>query len=110
LVQFSTSVDSRAIAEAVAGLGKAELGDKTLLDVLVPTLDYLEQHSVDIGKTTAFVHSQVERVAQLQSRRGRAAWHQERSIGLKDPGSVAIAHAIIILLSTVILATQTDTI
>ncbi|MGC4153080.1 MAG: dihydroxyacetone kinase family protein [Propionicimonas sp.] len=88
----------RAIAAAVAAKGGARLGDKTMLDVLVPVLDRL-----DAGASTeellSYLAERVEEVAELRSAKGRAAWHQERSIGLKDPGSVAIARAIEVLVT-----------
>ncbi|MEQ6896568.1 dihydroxyacetone kinase family protein [Microbacterium sp. KR10-403] len=83
----------RAIAEAIAQKGGAKLGDKTLLDVLVPALDEIER-GTSSGELAAFLTRRVDEVADLRSARGRAAWHQERSIGLKDPGSVAAAYAI----------------
>jgi dihydroxyacetone kinase len=74
----------------------AELGDKTLLDVLVPALDELDD-GASAGHLHAFLERRVAEIASWRSRRGRAAWHQERSIGLKDPGSVAVAYALAIL-------------
>jgi D-erythrulose 4-kinase len=87
----------RAIAAAVAAKGGAEPGDKTLLDVLVPALDELDA-GASAEDLRAFLAVRVDETASWRSRRGRAAWHQERSIGLKDPGSVAVAYAIAILI------------
>ncbi len=80
----------RRISASIAERGGAALGDKTLLDVLVPALDVLETNpgSADFR---AFVDRQLDEVAALRSARGRAAWHQERSIGQHDPGAVATA-------------------
>jgi D-erythrulose 4-kinase len=87
----------RAMAAAIAAKGGAEAGDKTLLDVLVPALDELESGAAP-ADLHAFLNRRVEEMASWRSRRGRAAWHQERSIGLKDPGSVAVAYALGILI------------
>jgi D-erythrulose 4-kinase len=87
----------RAIAAAVAAKGGAEPGDKTLLDVLQPALDELDG-GASAGHMHAFLQRRVDEIASWRSRRGRAAWHQERSIGLKDPGSVAVAYALAILI------------
>ncbi len=87
----------RAIAAAVAAKGGAEPGDKTLLDVLQPALDELDG-GASAGHMRAFLRRRVDEIASWRSRRGRAAWHQERSIGLKDPGSVAVAYALAILI------------
>jgi dihydroxyacetone kinase len=79
----------RAVAASVESRGGAKLGDKTLLDVLVPVLGELEAGST-MPAVREFIAQQVETVAHLQSNVGRAAWHRERSVGRKDPGSVAI--------------------
>jgi len=89
----------RAIAAAITAKGGAELGDKTLLDVLVPALDELDDGASPVH-LHAFLERRVGEIASWRSRRGRAAWHQERSIGLKDPGSVAVAYALVILIES----------
>jgi dihydroxyacetone kinase len=89
----------RAIAAAITAKGGAELGDKTLLDVLVPALDEVDD-GASAGHLHAFLERRVGEIASWRSRRGRAAWHQERSIGLKDPGSVAVAYALAILIES----------
>jgi D-erythrulose 4-kinase len=87
----------RSIAAAIAAKGGAELGDKTLLDVLRPALDELDG-GASAEDVHAFLERRVDEIASWRSRRGRAAWHQERSVGLKDPGSVAVAYALDILI------------
>jgi D-erythrulose 4-kinase len=87
----------RAVADAIVAKGGAEPGDKTLLDVLVPALDELDA-GASAEDLRAFLAVRVDETASWRSRRGRAAWHQERSIGLKDPGSVAVAYALAILI------------
>jgi D-erythrulose 4-kinase len=83
----------RSIAAGIAAKGGAELGDKTLLDVLVPALDELDG-GASVADVHAFLERRVDEIASWRSKRGRAAWHQERSIGLKDPGAVAVAYAL----------------
>lgn len=87
----------RAIGAAIAAKGGAAIGDKTLLDVLLPAMDALAG-GVSPSEFKSFLKHRVTEIAALRSARGRAAWHQERSIGLKDPGSVAIAYALEILI------------
>ncbi|WP_042260502.1 DAK2 domain-containing protein [Paraburkholderia heleia] len=84
----------RAVAARIAERGKTQLGDKTVLDALVPSLDTLE--GSDSGDERALLDAmidtaerQVRATAALQSRKGRAAWVQERSIGHADPGATA---------------------
>jgi phosphoenolpyruvate---glycerone phosphotransferase subunit DhaL len=83
----------RAVAARIAERGKAQLGDKTVLDALVPSLDTLEAAGGDeralIDAMIATASRQVSATAALQSKKGRAAWVQERSIGHADPGATA---------------------
>jgi dihydroxyacetone kinase-like protein len=83
----------RAVAARIAERGKAQLGDKTVLDALVPSLDTLEAATGDeralLDAMIATASQQVRETAALQSKKGRAAWVQERSIGHPDPGATA---------------------
>ena len=78
-----------ALAERIAERGGARAGDKTLLDVLFPVAAALEA-GADSVAVSAAARDAVDTSAAWQSRRGRAAWQQERSIGQRDPGSVAV--------------------
>ncbi|WP_217178654.1 dihydroxyacetone kinase family protein [Streptomyces sp. AC495_CC817] len=76
----------RRAAAAIAARGGAAIGDKTLLDVLEPVA-----RALDEGADPADAAAEAVRVSSgWRSRRGRAAWQQERSIGQADPGSVAV--------------------
>jgi dihydroxyacetone kinase len=83
----------RAVAARIVERGKSKVGDKTVLDALVPSLDVLEASHGDAGDVLAAMiakaKEQVEATAALQSQKGRAAWVQERSIGHPDPGATA---------------------
>lgn len=81
----------RAAASSIQTRGKAELGDKTILDALVPSLDALDGAEGDsaIDAMVAAARSGVEATAGKQSQRGRASWLRERSIGRPDPGATA---------------------
>ncbi|WP_375003276.1 dihydroxyacetone kinase family protein [Aeromicrobium sp. CTD01-1L150] len=79
----------RALFDRVAERGGAQLGDKTLLDVLERVIAALETGLSGEALREAAAQA-VEDTALWQSRRGRAAWQQERSVGLKDPGAVAV--------------------
>ncbi|MFV0430087.1 MAG: dihydroxyacetone kinase subunit DhaL [Arachnia sp.] len=91
----------RALRAAVTGIqarGQAELGDKTLLDALVPAIDTLESQ-LTTGASAATIAAAVARsareaadaTASLQARRGRASYTGERSIGSVDAGATAVA-------------------
>jgi dihydroxyacetone kinase-like protein len=83
----------RAGAERMAARGKAQLGDKTVLDALVPSLDALESARGSgrdaLGAMIAAARRGLDETTPLRSQRGRAAWVQERSEGERDPGATA---------------------
>lgn len=88
----------RASVEGIKARGKAELGEKTLMDALVPAIDTLEAEA-GAGKTPAEVvramattaREAAENTKSMQARRGRASYTGERSIGSVDAGAMAIA-------------------
>jgi dihydroxyacetone kinase-like protein len=88
---------ARVATDRIAERGKAQLGDKTVLDALLPSLDVLESATEDARGAeivTAMAVVARERVAEtagLQSARGRAAWVGERGVGHPDPGATAYA-------------------
>lgn len=82
----------RAAGDNIALRGKTQLGDKTILDAIVPAADALEgatDSAVALDAAVAGAQRAVTDTMALQSRRGRASWLQERSIGLQDPGATA---------------------
>lgn len=88
----------RAAAEGISARGKAVLGEKTLLDALIPATDTIEA-AVGRGETTAEIvrltadttAQAAEATKQLQAMRGRASYTGERSIGSVDAGAMALA-------------------
>lgn len=74
--------------------GKAQLGDKTMVDALSPALDaYRASADGDIAKAThnavEQAHQSAEATIPLQARKGRASYLAERSIGHQDPGATS---------------------
>lgn len=88
----------RSAIEGIKKRGNTDLGDKTLLDALVPAVDALEK-AFDEGKETSVALEEAAVVARqaaeatrpMLAKRGRAAYTGERSIGTLDAGAVAIA-------------------
>lgn len=81
-----------AAADSISTRGKSKVGDKTILDALVPAVDaFRAADNADAGLVAAIAAAEegVETSKSLQSQRGRASWLQERSVGLPDPGAVA---------------------
>jgi dihydroxyacetone kinase-like protein len=91
----------RAVAGRIAERGKSKLGDKTVLDALIPSLDILESSNGTAAELLAAMiataQEQVDVTAGLQSQKGRAAWVQERSIGHADPGATAYLRFLVAL-------------
>jgi dihydroxyacetone kinase len=84
--------------DEVMRYGKAQLGDKTLLDALTPFAESLEagvaagQHLATAWPRAAVTAKDAAAAtAQLLPRIGRARPHQEKSIGTPDPGAVSLA-------------------
>jgi dihydroxyacetone kinase-like protein len=90
-----TKTDAVTMAQqavpAIAKRGKAELGDKTVLDALVPSIAALEASMSDgaLAAMIAAARKGIDDTAQSVSRKGRAAWQGERTIGHPDPGATA---------------------
>jgi dihydroxyacetone kinase len=85
-------------AAAIMDFGKAKVGDKTLVDVLVPFRDALTA-GVDSGKSLASAwdaaataaQQAAEDTANLLPLMGRARPHAEKSRGTPDAGAVSMA-------------------
>lgn len=87
----------RAAAGFISHRGKSQVGDKTILDAMVPAADALAEHVDDedaLAHAIAAASKAVVETRGLQSRKGRASWLQDRSIGLQDPGATAFLRAL----------------
>lgn len=83
----------RAAGDNIAQRGKTQLGDKTIVDAIMPAADALDAGESGASGLDAAITAAEKAVVDtrsLRSRRGRAAWLQERSIGLQDPGATAM--------------------
>lgn len=75
-----------AAIDAVKARGKAEAGQKTMLDVLMP----VQRALADGGGPAALAaraHEAAEATVPMKATRGRASFLGERSIGHMDPGA-----------------------
>jgi len=75
--------------KVLKALGKSDVGQKTMLDVLVPTLDELragEGREV-LRQVRERARSAAEETVPMIARRGRASFLGERSQGHMDPGA-----------------------
>jgi dihydroxyacetone kinase-like protein len=88
----------RGATDGIKARGNADLGDKTLLDALIPATDELERQlaaGASPSKCRAAFAAKIRECADatstLEARRGRASYSGERSIGSPDAGAVAVA-------------------
>ncbi|WP_017470907.1 dihydroxyacetone kinase subunit DhaL [Amphibacillus jilinensis] len=83
------SADIHAIVKAgldgITKRGKAEVGEKTMVDVWSPIVEHLEKGTVTIEA----VQDSVEATKDLKASKGRASYLGERSLGELDPGAVS---------------------
>jgi dihydroxyacetone kinase-like protein len=90
---------SSALAAAVEGVkarGKAEPGDKTMLDALIPARDALAEavgegvsFAEALQRATAAAEDGMKGTIPLVARKGRASYLGERSAGHQDPGATS---------------------
>jgi dihydroxyacetone kinase-like protein len=86
----------QAGVEGLQQRGKAEPGDKTMLDALIPALDAMRR-ALEDGSGLAEILEQGATAAEagmratisMQGRKGRASYLGARSIGHQDPGATA---------------------
>lgn len=93
-----------AALEGVQQRGKAEPGDKTMVDALRPAVDALRSAVADHadGVTAVRVAADAARegaeaTVPMRARKGRASYLGERSVGHQDPGATSTALMILAL-------------
>ena len=73
--------------DGIKNRGKAELGDKTMLDVWGPSITLLKEGHFSSQE----IEQLKEQTKDLQAKKGRASYLVERSIGHIDPGAASSA-------------------
>ncbi|MUN55187.1 DAK2 domain-containing protein [Kocuria koreensis] len=85
----------RAFADSMVTLGGASVGDKTLLDALLPFADSLEAHGGSLRQAwaaaVADAKESAEKTSELRPQKGRARPLAEKSVGHPDPGAISMA-------------------
>lgn len=100
-----TSADvARALAAGIAALsklGKVEVGQKTLLDVLDPVQKVLAAGGDDlVARVKQCALDSAQATAQMDAIKGRASFLGDRALGHVDPGSRSMALIISTLCDT----------
>lgn len=83
--------------EAVKKRGRSDIGQKTMLDMLVPALDVLKNNETESTLCTKLketVAASEEKIIDMLALKGRASYLGERSIGHMDPGAKTCGLAI----------------
>jgi dihydroxyacetone kinase len=87
----------------VQQLGRAQPGEKTFLDALVPALE-VARGATSVTEALplmcAAAIASTEQMAASVPKHGRAAWVGERAIGIPDAGSVVVIRALEALVGT----------
>jgi dihydroxyacetone kinase-like protein len=88
----------RAALEEIQRLGAAQVGDKTIVDALVPAIGAFERglrSGDDLRGAAARARGAAEEgmraTVPLQARKGRASYLGPRSVGHQDPGATSTA-------------------
>ncbi|WP_067695476.1 dihydroxyacetone kinase subunit DhaL [Nocardia jejuensis] len=88
----------RAGLDGVIARGKAELGDKTMVDALAPAADALDRSVTAAASGAQALDAAVvaaesgrDATTPLVARKGRASYLGERSAGHQDPGATSAA-------------------
>ena len=88
-----------AARDGVVARGKAESGDKTMVDALTPAVNAAKVAAGGGGSVTEVLAAAADAAAEgaeatfpLQARKGRASYLGERSIGHIDPGAQSTAY------------------
>jgi len=88
----------RAAVEGIKARGQSDVGDKTLLDALVPMTDRLEREfaagtgaAAALRAAAATTREAADATSAMVARRGRASYTGERSRGSVDAGAAAVA-------------------
>ena len=79
--------------EMISKVGKAQKGDRTMLDYLIPMSELFEKVD-NIGDLKKVFNDNKDKllneVKQLKSKRGRASYYDGKEVGLDEPGCVLV--------------------
>ncbi|MBN8235227.1 dihydroxyacetone kinase subunit L [Halobacillus kuroshimensis] len=78
-----------AAIDGIKQRGKAETGEKTMLDVWVPVLEEVKSSGFDAANVEETAQKAMEATKDLTATKGRASYLKERSKGHLDPGAVS---------------------
>jgi phosphoenolpyruvate---glycerone phosphotransferase subunit DhaL len=108
VVSKKTAIDIQDLIkmgnEAISNIksrGKAEVGDKTMLDSLVPAFDAFKgqmligaEINLAVKAAVTAAEAGMQATVGMRAKHGRAQWHQEGSVGVQDAGATAVYYMI----------------
>ncbi|MFZ4453041.1 dihydroxyacetone kinase subunit DhaL [Salibacterium aidingense] len=83
--EFAKGIE--AAVEGIKTRGKAERGGKTLLDVWIPVLEYVQNQELVPTELTKTAKEAMEGTAAMTAKKGRASYYGEKSTSHLDPGA-----------------------
>jgi dihydroxyacetone kinase-like protein len=97
-----------AALEGIMARGKAQRGEKTMLDALGPGIDVLkeaqssgEDFVTALRRSVAAIEAGMKATIPMLATKGRASYLGERSIGHQDPGATSVFYIAQVLLETI---------
>ena len=97
-----------AALEGVMARGKAQRGEKTMVDAFGPGIDVLkeaqssgEDFTSAMRRSVAAVEAGMQATIPMLATKGRASYLGERSIGHQDPGATSVFYIAQVLLETI---------
>ncbi|MFK4996799.1 dihydroxyacetone kinase subunit L [Bacillus sp. N9] len=78
-------------SEGIKARGKAQVGDKTMIDVwdYAPGWLLTKKEKINWSEWSLLLRDKMEKTSDLEAKKGRAAYLGSRSIGHVDPGAVS---------------------
>lgn len=96
--QITNTIFAKGLEDACAGIsqfgGKSKLGDKTMLDALIPAAKAMKtskSKTLDFGAASQAATKGAESTINLVAKKGRASYLGERSKGHMDPGACSVS-------------------
>ncbi len=84
----------RAGIEGMQKRGKAQPGDRTMLDALFPALEVLDADPSNLSAAAAAAERGIEETKTMQAKFGRARFLAKNAAGEPDPGAVMVGKAL----------------
>ena len=96
--KITNQIFAKGLENACAGIsmfgGQSKVGDKTMLDALIPAANALknsQSETLDFAAASAAATKGANSTIDLIAKKGRASYLGERSVGHMDPGACSVS-------------------